>query len=113
VKSFKQFLTESSVASINVKGLDLEDLIDCYKNAGYEVPKNEMKFFLDAKYEGFKNRAHSYIVMMEDDNKGGYYLTRFFLSLGPKGNVIAEPSGTPFFEDDDEDVVREKFDDLG
>lgn len=107
--SFKQFLAESSIASFDVKGMDLEDLIDCYKNAGYEVPKNEMKFFMDCRYEGFKNKSHSYVVFMEDDNKGGYYLTRFFLSLGQEGKVIAEPAGTPFFENDDEDVVREKF----
>jgi len=107
--SFKQFLAESSVASFDVKGMDLEDLIDCYKNAGYMVPKNEMKFFMDCRYEGYKNKSHSYVVFMEDDNKGGYYLTRFFLSIGQEGKVIAEPAGTPFFENDDEDVVREKF----
>lgn len=112
MKSFKRFLAESAVASFDVKGMDIEDLIDCYKNAGYNVPRNEMRYFMDCRYEGYKNKTHSYVVFMEDDNEGGFYLTRFFLSLGPEGKVIAEPAGTPFFENDDEDVVRDKFESI-
>jgi hypothetical protein len=112
VKTFKQYLTESSVASFDVKGIELEDLIDCYKNAGYNVPKSEMKYFKDCRYEGYKNKQHCYVVFMEDDNEGGFYLTRFYLSLGSEGKVTAEPAGTPFFENDDEAVVRKKFESI-
>lgn len=109
MKTFKTFLTESSVASFDVKNLDIEDLIDCYKNAGNTVSRSEMKAFKDCRYEGYKAKSHSYIVFMEDDHNEGFYLTRFYLSLGQEGFVIAEPAGTPFFENEDEAKVRAKF----
>lgn len=113
MKTFKTFLAEASmVSNLDVRKFGIDEIIECYENAGYEVPKNERKFFIDSKYDGYKNKSHAYVVMMEDDNEGGYYLTRFFLSLGSEGTLIAEPSGTPFFENDDEDVVQEKFDSL-
>jgi len=111
--TFKQYLSESSHASVDIKGMDIEDLIDCHRNAGYNVSRSEMKYFIDCRYEGYKNRQHSYVVMMKndyDDGDGsGFYLTRFFVHLGESGKIEAEPAGTPFFENDDEGKVRDKF----
>lgn len=109
MRSFKTFLTESSVASFDVKSIEIEDLIDCYKNAGYTVSRSKMKAFKDCRYEGYKAKSHSYIVFMADDNNKRFYLTRFYLSLGQEGFVIAEPAGAPFFENENEAKVRAKF----
>lgn len=112
MKTFKQYLTESSVASFDVKSMDIEDLIDCERNAGYEISRSDMKLYKDCKYEGFKSGKHCYIVFMEDDNEEQFYLTRMYLSLGKEGKVIAEPAGTPFFENESEAVVLKKFQDM-
>lgn len=114
MKTFKSFLAESAVASFSAIDMEMEDLIDCYRNAGYEVQRRELKYFIQSKYEKYdsKSKQHVYIVMMEDDNEEGFYLTRFFVSLGPEGRVIAEPSGMPFFENENEEVVFDKFQDM-
>jgi hypothetical protein len=108
----KEFLAEStSATSVNVKSFNLDSLIQCYKNAGYEVPANERKLFLASKYEKFtSNKQHAFIVMMKDDNEDKFYLTRFFVSIGAEGSLIAEPSGFLSFENDDRAVVQKKFD---
>lgn len=111
--NFKQYLAEaaSSSASIDVKKFNLDTLIQCYKNAGYEVPANERKLFIASKYEKFNtsSKSHSFIVMMEDDNEEGYYLTRVFVSLGADGSLVSEPAGSPFYENEDLAKVKAKF----
>lgn len=114
MKTFKQYLTESSVASYDVKGMDIEDLIDCYRNAGYEVPKNEVKFFLDCKHiEYTKSRQHKFAVMMKDDGNSDdeFYISMFYVELGKDGKVTAEPSGNPLFGGD-EASVQKKYNSL-
>jgi hypothetical protein len=115
--NFKQYLAEaaSSSASIDVKKFNLDTLIQCYKNAGYEVPANERKLFLASKYEKFNTsgKQHSFIVMMEDDNEDQYYLTRFFVSFGSEGSLIAEPAGVPFYENKELSNVKAKFESAG
>ena len=99
----KEFLAESaSVKNINVTKFNLDQLIDLYVAAGYEVTPRERRTFEDSKYGGFsKNRQHFYIVFCEDEEKSSghdYYLTKFFIEFGVNGNLIAEPAGMPHFE---------------
>jgi hypothetical protein len=116
MKSFKQFLSEANtVSNLDVRKFGLDELIACYENAGYEVPKNERRFFIDSKYMGYtKNHQHKFAVMMENDNDPEdftHYISDFYVELGKEGSLIAEPGGTPSFHGD-EDEVQDHFDKL-
>ncbi len=115
MKTFKTFLAEASmVSNLDVRKFGLDELIACYENAGYMVPKSERKYFIDCAYVGYtKDHQHKFVVMMEDDGNddGSFYISNFFVELGKDGNLVAESGGSPVFSGDEEEV-QAKFDSL-
>lgn len=109
--TFKKFLSEASSSSalVNVTKFTLDTLIECYKNAGYEVPANEVRFFKASKYVKYisKNHSHQFVVMMEDDgNSDEFYISNFYVELNSEGKLVAEPGGTPSFSGTEEEVRK-------
>lgn len=98
---FKNFLMlrEGTINGLNVRKFSMEDLLDAYENAGYELGHGDRGDFQDHQYLGFKNGKHVFNVMALDrDNDNTFYVTKFFVTLGFEGNLQAEPSGQPNFE---------------
>lgn len=95
--NFKQFLAEGiTLTSLDVTKLDLDELLEIYENTGYEVSDRDRDTFLEAFYGGFtKRRQHVYYVACEDLDEKKFYVSEFYIELGPTGKLNAEPSGMP------------------
>jgi hypothetical protein len=97
---FKQFLSESTaIDKFDVTKLELNDLLKAYDNAGYNVPSNERRYFIESIYKGFTKSGHVFAVVMEDNGdyqeEGTFYVSLFYVTLGKSGKLEAEPSGNP------------------
>jgi hypothetical protein len=115
IMNFKNFLQESMITStllakFDVTKLSLDDLVQCYKNAGYEVSVKEHRLFIESKYAGFSSGSgHSYWVVMEKDDNDGFYISRWFIEITADGRLAAEPSGNPVAEAETEEEIDDKF----
>lgn len=113
--NFRSFLIEAPahLARVNVTKFDLDALLECHKNAGYKVGSREREFFHDSFYEGFKNGAHSFIVLIKDEDPKSqeFYLSRFTVTLDESGVLVAHPGNKPLYPGLEAEVY-DKFKDM-
>lgn len=110
--NFKQYLAEAAVAAtkVNVTKFDIPELLSCYQNAGYILDRGDIAHFKDAVYNKFNSstHSHSFFVLCQDEEQENWYITTLHVQLNKNGLLVAEPSGQPDFEGD-EDTMTAKF----
>lgn len=116
--NFKKYLSESAPASAVIKSfdvtkLDLQGLFAAYRNAGYDVTREDEKTFGELFYKGYKKGSgHMYVVVCEDsdimDEREGknFYVADFWVSLGQDGKIEAEPGGRPLVDEVTEEDAK-------
>lgn len=100
--NFKKYLGESATNDhaakfFDVKELKLNGLLHAYRNAGYEVSRQDEKTFIECFYKGYKKGSgHMFLtVCQDDDDKEEYYVADFLVTLGESGMIEAKPGGRP------------------
>lgn len=109
--NFKKYLNENiandhAVKFFDARTLTLIGLLTAYKNAGYDVTRQDEKTFGALYYKGYKKTSgHMYAVVCEDsdimDEEDGknFYVADFWVSLNEDGKIEAEPGGRPLVDE--------------
>lgn len=98
----------SIAATFDIRQFDLDDIIQCIRNAGYIDDAHD---FLFARYHG----AYAYVGVSPTDKHRfmiGFrhdddtcYVTSIYIKIGQGGRLIGEYSGKPDFESADAEKV--------
>jgi hypothetical protein len=97
---------------INFRELQVDDIRCILDATGYFTNAAEFKFAKDNDYfmySGVVDNAARYLVAFESDEDSCMYVTTIFVYIGSNGTLNAEYGGCPVFESDDEEEIRNFF----